>query len=492
MARLALPAIVSLLFNRVVTVSSVSVVGNAFDTTALAGAGLATTLANVTGFSVQVGLSSALQTLAGQAFGAGAYLALGVLYQRALLVIGASMLAVSAMWFCAEPLLLALGQDAGVAAAAASYLRFMLPGLWAQLVVVVTQAYLQSQRIFLPSAVASVVGAALHVPINLLLIYPLGMGFVGAAFATSVYFFNVLAVHVAYMVLIKPRDLERPVTWAGWSIPDALDVKACARFVGLAVPGLLMICEWWASEINIMLAGTLPESAVAVSSMSLYQVSNALAFMLPLGVSTAATTLVSNKLGAGEGAAASFSVRVSLQLGLSCASVTGSSLLLGRGVWPTLFTDDPDVIGLVRRLMLALAAYVVLDALCTVLKGVLQAAGMQRIGAPCVVIAYFCVGLPIGASLAFRAGLGVFGLVCGALAAKLVHFVLFSVAVWRVDWEEQAMLAHEGARQKCAAPFAGDSGEELGDDDRGCSEVELLLVRDVAMERKDGHVDATM
>jgi hypothetical protein len=46
-------------------------------------------------------------------------------------------------------------------------------------------AYLQSQRITRPSAVAGVVAACLHVPANLLFIYGLGLGFVGAGIATS-------------------------------------------------------------------------------------------------------------------------------------------------------------------------------------------------------------------------------------------------------------------------------------------------------------------
>ena len=45
---------------------------------------MASTLANVTGLSVMVGLGSGLQTLGSQAFGAGAYHLVGLHFQRCL------------------------------------------------------------------------------------------------------------------------------------------------------------------------------------------------------------------------------------------------------------------------------------------------------------------------------------------------------------------------------------------------------------------------
>ena len=51
-----------------------------------------------------------------------------------------------------------------------------------------------------------------------------------------------------------------------------------------------MMLEWWASEICILASGLLPAPALALSSLSIYQSVNAVAFMLPLGASVAGAT----------------------------------------------------------------------------------------------------------------------------------------------------------------------------------------------------------
>ena len=54
--------------------------------------------------------------------------------------------------------------------------------------------------------------------------------------------------------------------------------------------GLLMISEWWASEVAVMAAGLLPDPQRQLSAMAIYQNTNALCFMIPVGLSIACAT----------------------------------------------------------------------------------------------------------------------------------------------------------------------------------------------------------
>ena len=92
----------------------------------------ASSLFNVTGFSVMMGLSSAMETLCGQVstsrglpqmetlvltfitylqnFGAGNYAALGVILQRSLLISGMVFAMIMALWTQIDKLLVLLGE----------------------------------------------------------------------------------------------------------------------------------------------------------------------------------------------------------------------------------------------------------------------------------------------------------------------------------------------------------------------------------------------
>jgi hypothetical protein len=96
----------------------------------LSAAILATSLFNVTGLSVLTGFSAAMETLAGQAYGARAYRSVGVVLQRALLIVTLLTAALAALWTRSERLLLLAGQDAAIAGMAARYILRMLPALY--------------------------------------------------------------------------------------------------------------------------------------------------------------------------------------------------------------------------------------------------------------------------------------------------------------------------------------------------------------------------
>lgn len=57
-----------------------------------------------------------------------------------------------------------------------------------------------------------------------------------------------------------------------------------------SVAGMLLISEWWASETAVMMGGLLPDAQRQLSAMAIYQTTNAMCFMLPLGIAVAVST----------------------------------------------------------------------------------------------------------------------------------------------------------------------------------------------------------
>ncbi|KAK9818407.1 hypothetical protein WJX72_012193 [[Myrmecia] bisecta] len=433
--QLSLPVSTAFLLNKSLSVVSVVFVGH-LGAAELAAASLASSLANVTGYAVLAGLSSALQTLCGQAYGAKNYAAVGQSWQRALLILGIACVPISVLWLCIEPLLLLAGQEAQVASMAASYMRLLIPGVWSYGGFVATQYYLQAQGIVRPSAYVSAVAAAVHPLVNLLLIHWLGLGFLGAAVATA--FSNAMQFLLLLFVICYFQLHAK--TWQSWS-------QACLQgwpaFLKLAIPGLLLISEWWASEVTLMLGGWLPDAQRQLSAMAIYQTTNALCFMVPLGLAVAMATRVANELGAGNPGAAKLAAETGGCLALMVTLVMALGLIILRKLWGSIFTNDAALVSLVGTALVVLAPYVVFDGLQTVLSGVIRGAGRQAAAVPVVLFSYYVVGLPTAGLLGFKTNMGVQGLCTGMLLGTAVHAGAFLTMVLRMEWDREAETAQQ-------------------------------------------------
>ena len=110
---------------------TIAAVGQAAGARAVAALAMATTFANITGWSLIVGISEGCDTLASQAFGAGQHAVCGAILQRgvALSAVGAAV--VTVLWTQAERALIAFGQPRELARAAGAYCLWYIPALWA-------------------------------------------------------------------------------------------------------------------------------------------------------------------------------------------------------------------------------------------------------------------------------------------------------------------------------------------------------------------------
>jgi MATE family multidrug resistance protein len=230
---LAGPLVASCILQNVVQLVSVMFVGHLGELP-LAGASLASSLANVTGFSLLAGMASALDTLCGQAFGARQYGLLGVYKQRAMLVLALACVPIAVVWANAGRILVFIGQDRDIAAEAGAYSRWLILGLVPYVPLACHIRFLQTQSIVVPVMVSSGVTALGHALVCWALVFKAGMGSKGAALSSAIsYSFN-LAMLALYVRLSSACKR----TWTGFSMEAFRDLL---RFTELAIPSAMMV-----------------------------------------------------------------------------------------------------------------------------------------------------------------------------------------------------------------------------------------------------------
>ena len=255
--KLASPVSFTFLLKKSIDIVSVIFVGHFSAEKYLSGAGLATVTANVTGNSLLVGLSGALSTFCSEANGAKDYEALNLALQRGILIALMLCIPISALWLNSYQLMVSMGQEASIAAYARDYMCGLMPGLWAYAMSICIQNWLHSQQRTKEVALIAAVVALLHPIWTKLFIYNMGIGYLGAAMAVSASRYLELALLLAFLHtsnVVQETEFEWSMkAFSGWP-----------AYFKLALPSLLMISEWWASEIVIFMAGFLANPSLQV------------------------------------------------------------------------------------------------------------------------------------------------------------------------------------------------------------------------------------
>ncbi|NWT15366.1 S47A2 protein, partial [Vireo altiloquus] len=144
----------------------------------------------------------------------------------------------------------------------------------------------------------------------------------------------------------------------GWSRECLVD---WGSFIWLAVPGMVMLCiEWWTFEIGSFLAGLI--SVVELGAQSIIYELATVAYMVPLGISVAASVRVGNALGAGDVVQAKTSCITALLCTGVFAVVVAALLGSLRNVVGYIFTNDTEIVSLVSKVMLIFGPFHLLDA----------------------------------------------------------------------------------------------------------------------------------
>eukprot|EP00892_Ulva_mutabilis_P009491 jgi/Ulvmu1/6914/UM031_0121.1 len=411
--------------------------------TRLAAASLAMVLVNTCGSLLMMGLCGATDTLASQAYGAGQFGQLSIIFQRTCLFLAAHALPISTFVLLSPPLFRAMGQPAAVADLMGPYIAATVPGIWLDVVDRPMNRILTAQQITRPQMWISGVVLLLHCATNYLFFNVLGLGYVWQGVAATLSRFDYFILQVGY------------IWWAGlgdrvWGTPSWKALAQWRRFASLAYPAALMRCmESFCYSGMTVIAGLLPAGATAVSAIGVAFNIYGVLFMAFLGQAVSVGTRVGNALGAGRPGSARLS-------SFSAVAVTplvwvpialALTLPFTQGPLVALFTkpEDERLRFVLGRLLYIVAALELLDGLQTVMSGVVTGAGKQLHGAAVNFVAYYVVAVPVATCVAFLSPLWVYGLYLGLSLGPLVQSLLYGALILTVDWPREAHHAYVAA-----------------------------------------------
>ncbi len=208
-----------------------------------------------------------------------------------------------------------------------------------------------------------VVANLLNAGLTIGLVFGLGAGIAGAAWATVA---GEAVVVAAFAVLIRSTGL--PLRGHGW--PGRRQLRALvvvSRDLFLRTGGLL------AGLLAITSAAARIDAVTAASHQVLFQTFLLISFLMD-GVAIAGQTLVGRALGAGQVDDARATGRAVLRFGVVGGVLVAAALLAGGGVFPRLLTDDAVVLATVAGAWWLAALGVVINGPTFALDGVLMGA----------------------------------------------------------------------------------------------------------------------
>ncbi len=295
-----------------------------------------------------------------------------------------------------------------------------------------------------PTMVVGFGGLVALAPIGYVLMYGrLGLpalGARGSGIATAIVIWLMalaMATHLATSA--RYRDLGWPRRWPR---PDR---TAIGRLLRLGTPmGITVLMESGLFVTVALAIGTLGEAVVAAHQVALNVAG--LAFMVPLGLAMAITIRVGHAAGRGDVPGVRNAAHAGLLLVLLTQSLSSSLMLsLGRPI-AGLYTNDAAVVAIAAQLLVLAGLFQFADGFQVAANGALRGLKDTRVPMLLTAFAYWLVGMPLGAWLALRHGLGARGWWGGLIAGLTVAAILLGARFRSLSRRPTAWRDLPGAR----------------------------------------------
>jgi MATE family multidrug resistance protein len=426
--KLALPIALTQLGQLAMMTTDLALIGRLGDH-AVAAVGL-THLILFAGFVFGMGLVSAVAPLASQAFGARRprlvrrSLRMG-LWAAVLIGIPAN---IAQLW--GEEILLASGQSPETTADAARYLLGLCWSMIPAWCFIAIRNFMGAVN--RPEPALWITLAA--IPLNAVLAYGLINGalglprldLLGAGLATTTV--NIAMCAAAVWVCYARRPFRKYRVLGRFWRPDwPLMGKLFA--IGLPISGGFML-EWGLFTSSALLVGWIGTTALAAHQIAMQIAS--LLFMVPFGISLAATVRVGHAVGRRDPPAIRRAGFGAMALGIAFMLATTLMVIAGRDRIPWLFLGNDgtsvETARLAATLLLVGATFFITDSLQGIAAGALRGLNDTRVPMLFAGISFWAIGFPSAYLLAFPADLGTIGIWIGFSVAVATFATLL---VWR-------------------------------------------------------------
>ncbi|XP_020222939.1 protein DETOXIFICATION 14 [Cajanus cajan] len=402
---------------------------------ALSSTAIAISLCAVTGFSPIFGMSCALETQCGQAYGAQQYRKFGVQIYTGIVSLTLACLPLTLLWIYLGKILALLGQDPLISQEAGNFALSMIPALFAYATLQSLVRYFLMQSLISPLVISSAITLCFHVAFCWLLVFKSELGNSGAAFSIGTsYWLNVILLGLYMKFSLQCETTRVPITMELF--------HGMGEFFRYAIPSAGCL-EWWSFELLTLLSGLLPNPELETSVLSICLSIIATIYTIPESIGSAVSARVSNALGAGNPQAARVSVSAAMALAVLEAILVSSTIFACRHVLGYVFSNEQDVVDYVTDMVPLLSLSILLDTLHGTLSGIARGCGWQHLGAYVNLGAYYVLGIPTAVILSFWLQLRGKGLWIGILVGAFSQAVMLARITSCTNWEIQAIKARE-------------------------------------------------
>lgn len=286
------------------------------------------------------------------------------------------------------------------------------------------KSYLQAQSIALPTFAVLIFANLLNFFLCAAFIegrfgFP-NYGFEGLPYATVISRFVMAALLVGYVLYLEFR--------ARFKMSFRFDPELFRVVLNLGIPSSAqMLLEVGVFSLATALAAKFSATHLAAHQIVLNTAS--MLFMVPLGIGSAAGSLVGQSIGAGAFCAARKIGNSALLLGFLFALFSSALLIIFAEPALGIYSADAQVIEAAKKLLFIAALFQISDGVQVIATGALRGLGNTMIAAVSNGVGHWLIGLPIGLVLGFTLAQGVLGIWVG-LATGLTAVALATGWAW--------------------------------------------------------------
>ncbi|KAK7407215.1 hypothetical protein VNO78_08938 [Psophocarpus tetragonolobus] len=386
-------------------------------------------------FGILLGMSSALDTLCGQAFGAKKYYMLGIYMQRSWVVLSIIGVMLLPLFLFVTPILKFFGQTSEIAELAGVISLYLIPIHLAYIFYLPMHFFLQSQLKNIVITWVSLLALLVHVFLCWLVVNKFHLGII-ALVASGNFAWLVLVLGYSGYIIFGGCTL----TWTGFSVEAFSDIW---EFAKLSIASGIMIClEVWYDKALMLMTGNLKSAKTSIEALTICLNINIWELMFPLSFFAATGVRVANELGAGNGKGAKFASIISVVTSIIISTFFWMLIMIFRNQLAYLFSSNEIVVKEVNKLSPFLGATILLNSVQPILSGVAVGSGWQKYVAFITLSCYYLIGLPLGYLLGFIFHLGVQGVWAGLVfGGPAIQTLILAWITARCDWDKEAEKA---------------------------------------------------
>jgi multidrug resistance protein, MATE family len=378
-------------------------------------------------FMLYIGFSYGFTPLISQAHGEGDNEKIVRIFKHAILLNVVVGILLTALLYSAVFLIPYLNQPVHIIEDATKFFSIIALSVLPIIVFQIFKQFIEGMGHTQQAMIVSIAGNVVNIILNIVLLYGYfglpELGLFGIAYATLIARILMAISMVAYYMYAVDYAVYRNMYR---SIKHDWETMAFVFKKSYPV-GLQMSFEASAFSLSAILVGMFGTAQISAHQIALNLAS--VTYMIATGIAAAATVRVGFEYGRKDKTELQQAGRTAIILAVSFMATTAVLFALLRTVLPGFYTDDVEVIQITSSLLWMVVFFQLSDGVQVVSMGSLRGMGDVLIPSSVAFTAYWLLGIPLGAFLAFVLDWQVYGiwvgLTVGLVFASIVLLVRF-------------------------------------------------------------------